>query len=214
MSLCHNHFVHDSAAPFIRKTYNANLNAIHSHVANSSNLKQSQTHLELLNLGLSICPTPKHINTVKVSYDNEQFCKRLHEYFSTKNHDDSSSTKNTKTKEWTPPDRKNQFIDSFVDRARTYYENFLSSISHDARSNLPTNQQSALKDLSSNNDIVIMESDKGGAIAIIIKVDYITDCNTLLEDNSTYRMTTNDILEIHLIEAENNPSCSITIDNK
>ena len=46
------------------------------------------------------------------------------------------------------------------------------------RSNLPTNQQTALKDLSSKNDIVIKEADKGGAITIINKEDCITDCNT------------------------------------
>ena len=48
-----------------------------------------------------------------------------------------------------------------------------------------TYQQTALKDLSSSNDIVIKEADKGGAITIINNDDYITDCNTLLEDNST-----------------------------
>ena len=46
-----------------------------------------------------------------------------------------------KMKEWTPPDGRNQFIDSFVNRARTYYDNFASSISHDTRSNLTTNQR-------------------------------------------------------------------------
>ena len=142
---------------------------------------------------------------MKVCYDNEQFCRRLRlqEYFCTKNRYYCSSTNNNKTKEWTPPDGRNQFIDSFVNRARTYYDNFVSSISHDTRSNLPNNQQSALKDLSSNNDIVIKEADKGGAITIINKEDYITDCNTRLEDNSTYHKTTTDMMQTHLEEAEN-----------
>ena len=113
-----------------------------------------------------------------------------------------SSTNNSNTKEWTHPDGRNQFIDSFVSRARTYYDNFVSSVSHDTRSNLPTNQQPALKDLSSNNDIVIKEADKGGANTIINKDDYITECNTLLEDNSTYHRTTTDMMQIHLKEAE------------
>ena len=38
-----------------------------------------------------------------------------------------------------------------------------------------TYQQTALKDLSSNNDIVKKEADKGGAITIINNDDYITD---------------------------------------
>ena len=152
---------------------------------------------------------------MKVCYDNEQFCRRLRlqEYFSTKNHNKCSSTNNNKTKEWTPPDGRNQFIDSFVNRARTYCDNFVSSISHDTRSNLPTNQQTALKDLSTNNDIVIKEADKGGAITILNKEDYITDCNTLLEDNSTYHKTTTNMMQTHLKEAENLLN-SITVSNK
>ena len=111
--LCENHPALDSAALFIHKTDNASLSAIHSNVAKFSNLKLSQTHLDFLNLGLSFCPTPRHINPVKVCCDNEQFCRRLQEYFSTKNHDNCSSTNNNKTKEWAPPDGINQFIDSF-----------------------------------------------------------------------------------------------------
>ena len=152
---------------------------------------------------------------MKVCDDNEQFCRRLRlqEYFSNKKRENCSSTSNNKTKEWTPPDGRNQFIDSFVNRARTYYDNFVSSISHDTRSNLPTNQQTALKDLSSNNDIVIKEADKGGAITIINKEDYITDCNTLLEDNSTYHKTTTDMMQTHLNEAKNLLN-NITVDIK
>ena len=72
--LCDNHPVLDSAALFIHKIDNASLSAIHSNVAKFSNLKLSQTHHDLLNLGLSFRPTPRHINPVKVCYDNEQFC--------------------------------------------------------------------------------------------------------------------------------------------
>ena len=114
---------------------------------------------------------------------------------------------------WTLPDGINHFIDSSAYRARTYYDNFVSSISHDTRSNLQTNQQTVLKDLSSNNDIVIKEADKGGAITIINKDDYITDCNTQLEDNSTYHKTTTDMMQTHLKEAENHLS-GITIANE
>ena len=152
---------------------------------------------------------------MKVCYDNEQFCRRLRlqEYFSAKNRDNCSSANNNKTKEWTPPDGRNQFIESFVNRARTYYDNFISSISLDTTSNHPNNQQAALKDLSSNNDIVIKEADKGGAITIINKEYYIADCNTLLEDNSTYHKTTTDMMQANPKEAVNIFN-NITVANK
>ena len=77
---------------------------------------------------------------------------------------------------------------------------------------LPTSQQTALKDLFSNIDIVIREADKGGAIAIINKENYITDCNTLLEDSGTYHKTTTVMMEIHIKEVEI-PLNNITITN-
>ena len=42
------------------------------------------------------------------------------------------------------------------------------------------------------------EADKGGAITIINKEDYITDCNTLFEVNSTYHMMTTDMSQTHI----------------
>ena len=60
LKLCENHPVLDSAALFIHKTYNASLSAIQSNVANFSNLKLSQTHHDLLNLGLSFI---QHLDT-------------------------------------------------------------------------------------------------------------------------------------------------------
>ena len=58
-----------------------------------------------------------------------------------------------------------------------------------------------------------MVADNGGAITIINKEDYITDCNTLLEDSRKYHKTTTDMMETHLIEAENLLN-SITVANK
>ena len=47
-----------------------------------------------------------------------------------------------------------------------------------------------------------MEADKGGAITIINKEDYIYDCSVILADNSTYLKTTSDMVETHNEEAK------------
>ena len=57
--------------------------------------------------------------------------------------------------------------------------------------------------MSANNDTVIKEADIGGAITIINKEDYMTDCDTLHEGNCTYHKTTTDMMQTHLKEAEN-----------
>ena len=46
------------------------------------------------------------------------------------------------------------------------------------------------------------EADKGGAITIINKVDYVHDCKLILTDNSTYLKTTSDMVETHNEEAK------------
>ena len=50
---------------------------------------------------------------------------------------------------------------------------------------------------------MIKEADKGGTITIINKHDYITDCKTLLVDNSTYHKTNTNMMETHPKEAKN-----------
>ena len=68
--------------------------------------------------------------------------------------------------------------------------------------NLHRQQQKALRELSNNPNIVIKEADKGGAITIINKEDYLHNCCLILADNSTYLKTTSDMVETHNEEAK------------
>ena len=58
-------------------------------------------------------------------------------------------------------------------------------------------QQYALRELSNNTSIVIMEANKGRAIAIINKKVNVHDCN----NNGTYLKTTSNMVETHNEEA-------------
>ena len=92
---------------------------------------------------------------------------------------------------------------AFMHYTDTYYDihiymyilRFYINHINEAKSSQPINQQTAFKDLSSNNYIGIKDADKEGAIAII--KDYIADYNTLLCDNSTYHRTSVDVMEAH-----------------
>ena len=103
---------------------------------------------------------------------------------------------------WTPPNGRNTCIDSFVNYTRDQHNNFISNTPHSVKPNLPKQQQKDLRELSNNTNIVIKEVDKGGAISIIKKEDYIYDCNLILADNSTYLKTTSDMVETHNEEAK------------
>ena len=55
----------------------------HSIVTNFSHYKLSEEHCKLLKHGYSFCPAKKHIDRIKICYDNERCCRniRLHEHF-------------------------------------------------------------------------------------------------------------------------------------
>ena len=165
----------------------------------------SPEHYQFLQLGLSFYPTPKIADPVKICHDNEQFCRRLrlHEYF-LYNGDANKQPVHIHRCEtrWTPPNRRNTFIDSFINYISDQYNNFISNTPYSVMPTLPKQQQKALRELSNNTNIVIKEADKGGVITIINKEDYIHDCSLILADNSTYLKTTSDMMEAHNEEAK------------
>ena len=181
----------------------ADLLEAQTNVANLSDYKLSEEHFKLLEHGLSFCPTRKYIDRIKICHDNERFCRniRLHEYFPSRTINYTSSVKTNKS--WTPPEGRSEHIDSLIKKVRNHYNNLITNIPTDTQNNLSTNQRTAMKELSSNTNIVVKEADKGGAITIINTSDYITDCVLLLNDAKTYQTTSSEIIDIHMTEAEN-----------
>ena len=95
---------------------------IRAYVANLSDFKLSPEHNKFLQLGLSFGPTPKFADPVKICHDNEQFCRRLHEYFLSNGDANKQPVHNNRCKtRWTPPNGRNTFIDSFVNYTRDQY---------------------------------------------------------------------------------------------
>ena len=52
--------------------------------------------------------------------------------------------------------------------------------------NMSKDEIKALNSLKNNKDIVILPADKGKAVVVIDKVDYVTECEKLLVDKETY----------------------------
>ena len=93
------------------------------------------------------------------------------------------------------PNGRNTFIDSFVNYTRGHFNNFINDTPHFVKPNLHMQQHRPLRKLSSNTKIVIMESDKGGAIIIINMEDYVYACNFISTGNSKYIKATSDMME-------------------
>ena len=56
-------------------------------------------------------------------------------------------------------------------------------------------QQKALRELSNNTSIAIIEAENGGTITIINKEDYVHYCNLVSTGNNTYLKNTSDMME-------------------
>ena len=70
----------------------------------------------------------------------------------------------------------------FDKEVRNHYNNFITNIPTDTQNNLSTNQRTAMKELSTNTNIVLKEADKGGANSFIIASNCISDCILLLNE--------------------------------
>ena len=173
------------------------------NIANLSNYKLSEEHFKLLEHGLSFSPTNKYTDGIKICHDNKRFSRsiRLYEYLPSRTFNHTSSEKTNKL--WTPPEGRSVHIDSFIKKVRNHYNNLITNIPTNTKNNLSTKQRSAMKELSTNTNIVVKEADKGGAITIINTSDYITDCVLLLNDTKTYQTTPSKIIDKHVTEAKN-----------
>ena len=78
----------------------------------------------------------------------------------------------------------------------------INIIAPNTENNLSTRQRAAMKELSTNANIVVKEADTGGAITIINTSDYITDCVLLLNDTKTYQTTSSEIIDKQVTEAK------------
>ena len=181
-----------SSTSFPHKRNHHEYSSKHSNVANLSDFKLSPEHHKFQQLGLFFVRLRNSQTLSKfamiMNMDSRRL--RLHEYFLTNGDADKQPVHNHRCKtSWTPPNGRNTLIDSFVNYTRDQYNNFISTTPHSVKPNLPKQQQRAVRELSNNTNIVIKEADKGGAITIFYKEDYVHDCNLILTDNSTWLLT-------------------------
>ncbi len=65
-------------------------------------------------------------------------------------------------------------------------------------SNITSSEHRALRDLKSNNDIVVKKADKGGAIVVLNRSDYIEECHRQLNNQRDYTRLTADPTKSYL----------------
>ncbi|KAJ8034954.1 hypothetical protein HOLleu_21996 [Holothuria leucospilota] len=180
-------------------TTTTNSHPNNQQVINLTDEPLSDAQLSLLNKGLSFCPTTK-IDDVDLSFSISRFNRRvrLKEWAHTEGISDSPqplSHPQLPKREWTPGTNRNRYIDCFTDSVQQHLRSFLNTIDNAPTSktdNLSKQERRALKELSHNKDLVIKPADKGGAVVLQTRENYIREAYRQLADGKFYSRQSSD----------------------
>ena len=156
------------------------------NVINLTDQTLTTNQLKLLDLGLSFCPTPR-IDVTQHIYDQAIFDRklRIHHHFRKEEQKPSTSSFEKKKSAWTPQTGQNQCLDLYLGSINEEIKNLKST--KKTGPNLTKKLQAALKELKENKDIIIKPADKGGAIVIWSKEQYLKEAERQLSNKQHYK---------------------------
>ena len=157
----------------------------HKAVVNLSSYELSNEERILLSRGLSFCPEPTYVNKFHIYRDTLLFNRRLrlkHHFKDTEHRDYDPFGVPTG---WTPPVGKPPHLDTYINV--TTREILDHNITPKNCTNLTNNEIQVLNRLRSNDNLIIKPADKGGAIVLIDKQDYINEGLRQLNNPQFYR---------------------------
>ena len=189
-------------------------------VVNLSDYHLSNSELTLLEKGLNFCPTPGEPDMGQLRRDLDIFHRnlRIKNFFTPKgdnltvNLTKTGSSQNTHNnsggsdfdtlvnkssvlrpgKEWTPPMGPLHLESFILTNERDLNKTFPKAPKFH---NITRDEKKGIKTLASDRDIVIKPADKGGAIVILKKEDYIAEGEKQLSDGNFYKKLTSDKTE-------------------
>ena len=170
------------------------------NVINLSSKTLSINHLTLLNKGLTFCPTPYNNHPCHDLRDILLFNRRvrLTHHFNCETQTISPTSRDhfhrfKQSSGWTPPPGKDPFIDSFTSNLTSNFVN-RTSPTHTG-SNLTQGELDALNDLKLDTDLVIKSADKGGAIVLQNRHDYLKEGLRQLSNVNHYERSTTTLFD-------------------
>ena len=184
-------------------------------VINLSDYSLNQTDLRLLSKGLTFTPTPDVANIGEIKSDLDRFLRkiRLRLYFSEEISEDepSSSSSPTQTQvpefedtlirkfrnksNWSPKNQDAQ-VETYIRTVITEFQKL--KLRNPPKSNLTREEKQRLNLLQNNQHIVVKPADKGSAIVIMNRTDYITEATRQLSDTKFYTKTQVDLTDPHI----------------
>lgn len=163
------------------------------NVMNLSSITLSQTQLSALSKGLNFCPATGGFNEFQLFKDLDNFARnmRLREFFHDRPAAEEARRPLPSDKHWTPPTQRDNCLDMYIKAVqrdvRAAYQKQMSF-----RRNMTNQEKKALEELASCPEIVIKPADKGGAIVILNKTDYVKEAHRQLSEPTFYKALPSD----------------------
>ena len=147
----------------------------------------------LTKYGLKLTPIPK-TNLTEVKADIRKFCRKLRliEYFSDRQETESIDIVKPEST-FTPPKNRDPVLDTYTDFLTTYPLEELAEKQSVVKDNLTKAEWNGINELKNNSNIVIKESDKGGACVIMDAEFYDKKMSEMTNDENTYKKLDNNI---------------------
>ena len=177
------------------------------NVINLSNKELTEAEISLLSKGLKFVPTPSYINKVKLKEELESFGRRLRLMWYFRNEENNNAYNIFRPKSKFNPKGKDPSIELYLKRLE---EEILAIDTKLNYSNITKEERQALKDLSKDTSIIIKEADKGSAVVVWDREDYLREAEEQLSDTQVYeevesnavsslvKIIKNHITEVHL----------------
>ena len=161
-------------------------------VVNLSNVTLSEDETRVLSRGISFCPTPSNFDTTAVLDDLESYFRRvrLHEFFLDQPSEDNSPEARIfrEPSSWMPPKGRDQSLEVYIKQVRAAVTKTLESQAKKSPNpNLPIQERAALSKLRKRQDIIIKPADKGSAVVVVSRDDYVAEVQRQLQNDLYYK---------------------------
>ena len=154
-------------------------------IVNLSKYKPTIEELSLLSKGLKFVPTT-YIDPLEIQKDNLVFERQLKllQYFKDAPKTNEAPSAFKKISGWTPNSILPKHLNCFLVNMENKTKNIDTKSS---KFNLPRNERQAIKSLQNNDEIIIRQADKGGAVVIWDRREYLNEAYRQLDNRSHYK---------------------------
>nr|XP_054771033.1 low affinity immunoglobulin epsilon Fc receptor-like [Lytechinus pictus] len=172
--------------------------------------RNKKIETSLLSKGLKFCPTPPEVEQIALSQDLSTFYRRirLKEFFLDEPPSDPEPFYRKST--WTPPKNRVPSLETYIQAVSSQVcsTDTLDTRAHD---NLPREERQALSSLKNRSDIIIKPADKGSAVVVMDRQQYIDEAMKHLNNRSHYALPDSDpTFDISSLEDELRSCCTHT----